>query len=354
MYHSMNQYKICVYAICKNEEQFVDRWMDSMAEADMIIVVDTGSTDQTVEKLRSRGAIVYEEKIDPWRFDTARNISLSYVPDDMDIAVCTDLDEVFRPGWRACLESAWTSDATMGNHFKIHKKNLYTWACPVHEYLKYTGTSPQKKVFIGGMVLDHYPDQTKSRSSYLPLLEMAVKEDPSCDRMAYYLGREYMYAERWQDCIDTLTQHLRLKTAVQNEERCASMRWIAKSYSKLNNNREAYRWYYRAISEVPSMRDAYIEFAKLAYEKEDWLTVFFLTSEALKITEKSNEYVSMDYSWDHTPDDLATIACYQLGLYERALMHAQKALSFAPDDERLQNNYQIIKKEISINKKLKL
>ena len=46
--------KVCVYAIAKNEAQFVDRFMDSMAEADIICVLDTGSTDDTVEKLRRR------------------------------------------------------------------------------------------------------------------------------------------------------------------------------------------------------------------------------------------------------------------------------------------------------------
>jgi glycosyltransferase involved in cell wall biosynthesis len=61
----MNKYKICVYAICKNEAHFVDRWMDSMQEADEIYVTDTGSTDETVEKLRSRGAIVNIIKLDP-------------------------------------------------------------------------------------------------------------------------------------------------------------------------------------------------------------------------------------------------------------------------------------------------
>ena len=28
--------KVVVYAICRNEEQFVDRWMDSMSEADQV------------------------------------------------------------------------------------------------------------------------------------------------------------------------------------------------------------------------------------------------------------------------------------------------------------------------------
>ena len=45
----MSKFKICVYAICKNEEKFVDSWVDSMSEADKIIVLDTGSSDKTVE-----------------------------------------------------------------------------------------------------------------------------------------------------------------------------------------------------------------------------------------------------------------------------------------------------------------
>ena len=96
--------KIVVYAICKNEANFADRWMDSMSEADQVVVLDTGSTDNTMERLRARGAQVTAEAVSPWRFDTARNRSLDLVPQDADICVCTDLDEVFQPGWRAFLE----------------------------------------------------------------------------------------------------------------------------------------------------------------------------------------------------------------------------------------------------------
>ena len=99
--------KICVYAICKNEAQFAARWMDSMGEADGIYVLDTGSEDGTPRLLRALGADVAEADIQPWRFDVARNLSLRRVPEDADICVCTDLDEVFTPGWRAALEAAW-------------------------------------------------------------------------------------------------------------------------------------------------------------------------------------------------------------------------------------------------------
>ena len=98
--------KVIVYAISKNESAFVDRWMDSMSEADGVYVLDTGSDDDTVGKLRARGAHTEVGVVSPWRFDEARNRSLALVPDDADICVCTDLDEKFRSGWRAALERA--------------------------------------------------------------------------------------------------------------------------------------------------------------------------------------------------------------------------------------------------------
>ena len=99
--------KVIVYAITKNESKFVRRWYESMKEADEIYVLDTGSTDDTVEKLKSHNIIVHQEVISPWRFDVARNKNLDLVPLNTDICVCTDLDEVFESGWREQLEESW-------------------------------------------------------------------------------------------------------------------------------------------------------------------------------------------------------------------------------------------------------
>lgn len=371
--------KICVYAICKNEEQFVDRWMDSMSEADLVVVTDTGSTDGTAEKLAERGAVVYTDIIRPWRFDVARNVSLDHVPDDVDICVCTDLDEVFEPGWRENLEAAWIgggelrdkksvakrgkyqynwslkADGTPDVQFvysKVHRRHGFRWVWPVHEYLQYDGRLPLETVFVEGMVLNHYPDASKSRGSYLPLLELAVAEAPNDDRMRYYLGREYMYKEQWQKCIDTLTAYLVLPTAVWNEERCAAMRWIAKSFSMLKKNKEAFCWYCKAVAEAPHMRDPYVEFAKMCYELNDWSMTLFLAEEALKIKEKSPTYVNMGYSWDYTPDDLCAIAAYRMDLLESSLEHAKNALNYAPNDERLKNNLRLIEYAVEMRKAL--
>ena len=64
---------VAVYAICKNEAAFVDRWVDSMAEADGLYVLDTGSTDGTAEKLRARGVFVTQAVISPWRCERWAN-----------------------------------------------------------------------------------------------------------------------------------------------------------------------------------------------------------------------------------------------------------------------------------------
>lgn len=79
--------KISVYAICKNEEKFAARWAASMQEADQVVVLDTGSTDGTVEQLRQAGVQVYERKLSPgglmlpamrrWRWWMTTRISAS-------------------------------------------------------------------------------------------------------------------------------------------------------------------------------------------------------------------------------------------------------------------------------------
>ena len=41
--------KIAVYAIAKNEEYNINDWYNSVSKADYHLILDTGSTDKTVE-----------------------------------------------------------------------------------------------------------------------------------------------------------------------------------------------------------------------------------------------------------------------------------------------------------------
>ena len=350
--------KICDYAISKNEEKFVLRWVNSMKEADEIYVLDTGSTDNTVKTLQELGVNVTQKIISPWRFDTARNESLKLVPNDTDICICTDLDEIFIPGWRKQLEEQWTKNTTRArynynwsldknnkpivnfNIDKIHTRHNYKWKHPVHEVLSYEKNN-ENIITLENVTLNHYPDKTKSRSSYLPLLELSVKEDPEDDRNMHYLGREYMYYGKWDKAITTLKKHLSLKKATWKDERAASMRFISRCYKNLNNYKEAREYLNKAIKEAPHLRDAYIERAILEYEQNNFQEVEKYCLKALKITTHEKTYINESFSWDYTIYDLLAISCYYQKKYNYAVYFNNLALEMDKENERLNKNHQI-------------
>ncbi len=361
----MGKYKVCVYAICKNEGKFAERWMDSMSEADLVVVLDTGSTDDTARRLQDAGAQVTVEQIVPWRFDTARNRSLELVPQDVDICVCTDLDEVFHPGWRDSLERMWKpevkqvsyrytwsfeADGSEGYVFwseKIHSRHGWRWTHPVHEVLEWTGEGARPPIIPAeGIQLDHYPDHGKSRGQYLSLLELSVQEAPEDDRNMHYLGREYMYRGRWDDCIRTLQRHLKMSTATWADERAASMRYIARAYANKEDETAALCWYLRAVAQAPHLREPCTDIAAFLYDREEWDGVIYFTGRALAIAERPRTYICEAAAWGSLPWDLRAIAFYHTGRLDKALEAAQEAARLSPLDERLANNVQVIRERL--------
>lgn len=350
--------KVIVYAICKNEENFVDRWYNSMKEADEIYVLDTGSTDDTVNKLENLGVNVKSETIIPWRFDEARNKSLDMVPMDADICVCTDLDEIFNTGWRKTLEDKfgnacrckydyiWSFDK-YGNpavnfyQEKIHVRNGYSWVNAVHEVLK-CNLDNEKVITIDGITLKHYPDCKKSRGSYLPLLELAVKEDPDNDRNMHYLGREYMYYNRYDDAIYTLRKHLEMKNSKWDAERCASLRFISRCYKLKGNFDLAIKYGLLSIAECPYFREPYLETAFAYYVKGNFDYALYYLKLCLLINGNSKIYINEPMCYDGTAEDLAAVCEYYLGNYNSALEYVNKALLIDPENERIIKNKELI------------
>ena len=278
----MGKYKICVYGVCKNEEKFAKRCMDSLKDADLVVFGDTGSTDNTVAILRDCGAKVYEIPVKPWRFDVARNACLEKIPEDIDICVCIDIDEVLEDGWREALESVWEKDTNRANylyiwkfnpdgspgvwyyHERIHSRHNYRWIYPTHEVLEYLGEGREKWCLAKDLIFKHYPDTNKSRSFNLSLLELAVNENPNNARNINYLGREYYFMGKWDKAIETLEKYLSLKDATWKEERSFALRYIACCYKEKGELDTAKLYLLKAISEAPNMREPYVEMARLA------------------------------------------------------------------------------------------
>ncbi len=280
------------------------------------------------------------------------------IPEDFDICVSLDLDEVMRPGWKENILKVWNDNTTRLHYTynwliennvakisfysdKIHKRKGAFWVNPVHEIVKFH--EPETIVTTDDVIIDHYPDKNKSRKSYLPLLELSIKEDPQNDRNMHYLGREYMYYGKWDDAIDTLIKHLKMKSATWSDERCASMRFIARCYKNLQRYDEALMWLEKAIKEAPYLRDPYAEIALLYYSLEDYKMVIYYANKALEINYNPKTYINEIFSYDETLNDILSISYYYENDLNNAIKNANIALEINPNNERIKENLTIFK-----------
>jgi len=350
--------KICVYAIAKNEAQFVERFCASASDADLILIADTGSTDDTVAEARRCGATVYDICIAPWRFDHARNAALALVPADVDVCISLDLDELLTPGWREEIERVWKEDTTNlwylfdwghGLTFpyrKIHSRKGYHWHHPCHEDLRLDPRVTESLAWSDKILVVHHPDPTKSRGQYMPLLEVAVKEDDRDPSHYFYYSRELTFYARWDEAKVALTKYLGMNAASAQNERCYAMRLMAKCYIETGDWRSAEKWLMQAVGEAPDTREPWCELARLMYYQQRWEECFASSMRALKIKDRALVYTCDPEVWGHWPHDLASIAAWHLGLRDISIEQAQLAVEKSPNDERLQKNLKYVRGDL--------
>ena len=284
---------------------------------------------------------------------------MNLIPDDADICVCVDLDEVFISGWEKTLKENWKPNTTQARYRytwnfnpdgsegivfmseKIHKNKFFKWENPVHEILTPTHEFNNNIVDMPSIQLNHLADNTKSRSNYLPLLELSVKENPSNDRNVHYLGREYMFYGEYNKAIDTLKKHLELPNSTWDLERSASMRYIAKCYKHKNDFINQEKYLILAILEANYTREAYYELAVFYFEQKEYLKSACTFNEMFKIKDRQLNYMSSPICWGSLPYDYLSLCYYYLGNYKKAISTIQIAIKLNPTDERLKNNLKI-------------
>ncbi len=198
--------KVAVYTIALDEEPQVDKYLASVADADLVVVSDTGSTDGTIPALRAGGATVHEISVAPFRWEVARNASLSLVPGDVDVCLVLDLDDTLDPGWRDALESGWNDDATIGRYRyvadqlpdgsdgssywgnRIHVRHGYRWVHPCYELL--VADRIEESMVWLDITMRSGRDQTKHRNNIEGLL-LSRQESPDDPMPSRYRCRSY-------------------------------------------------------------------------------------------------------------------------------------------------------------------
>jgi len=318
--------KITVYAICKNEEQFIERWYNSIKEADEIVVLDTGSTDNSVQLLRNLGVTVYEKVIDPWQFDVARNLSLSHVSEDSDVCLSLDIDEVMLEGWKQGIIDVWTEDVTEIRYpyvfnwndeactipritmynFKIHARHGCHWHYPVHEIICADDEDKVVTKIVDNIICHHYADATKTRD-YQVILDKACEEYPNEERFSHQRGRELMMYGKYEEAIIEFERHLTMQS--NNQVKALSYRYIARCLKALHqSNDRILENMLKSVAESPYQRESWIWLAQVWLDMGDYAQTYACCQTGLRITDRKSSFENEEGCWNEIPHKISEVA----------------------------------------------
>lgn len=390
--------KICVYAICKNEAKFLERWMNSVIdEADYIAVLDTGSTDETFTYLENyysnshysddwnHKAKIFTDQIDMIQeygymdFSVARNRSLSLIPLDTDICVVLDLDQIPVKGWSNIIKKRFAQgytevhgdivdhdrDGKELNRWRsrnVHPNSpFWIWTRIIHEGIEYYGKEENKIIYDSGFIINHYPDLDKDRSQYKFLLEKACELYPKDPYYGIYLGMELSRRGTRQEAAEACRKALERCDFTDKE----SIQYqiylnLALCTDDLEEAKDAVTdAFLIGISTNIKTRRAYSIRADI-YEKEgDYKEAIKVLEEALtEVQSYSSDWMDdKKYFTGDIEDRLSLLYYYKACDYLKAIEYCVKALQYNPNNSRINENLKyyytayIKSKEITSNGK---
>lgn len=223
-----NRISLCM--IVKNEEKFMETCLLSVKEyVDEIIIVDTGSTDKTVEI-----ASKYTDKIYHFTwindFAAARNESLRHATGDWILVL--DADEVLEPGSGELLRELTQSQSPQPYYLRI-VNNVSAPDAVEHYLIRLFDNSPDKKfqsaiheqltvdpdliisasaqikIIHNGYGNDVMEQKGKIKRN-IDLIEEKLQETPEDPFHLFNLGHTLMFTNRIDEAADALGKCVRL------------------------------------------------------------------------------------------------------------------------------------------------
>jgi hypothetical protein len=299
--------RIGIYASARNEQINVEDWLKCVADADVVCVNDTGSTDATIAMFCKAPVRATQYTPDPMYLVDSLNYTMDQLPDDIDVAIRLDLDERLQPGWREPIEALdWSTrmsarpwyehtDGTTWRHDRVHSRHGYKWRFPVHEELWPDGEGEDRRIELN-MVIEHHQDPDKDRSQVLGELKAAYEAEPDNPRWPYYYGRELMGRGHTRQAIDILLKAAEADTFA--EERSESWRLVGDCLVQSQPIQFVSDIPYRNSATIcPRRREGWVSLAILYREQERWAECLAATEMALSITQRS-WYPNHPFAWD--------------------------------------------------------
>lgn len=339
---------ISVCLIARNEAEIIERAIASTAGlADEVILVDTGSTDNTNELATLAGAIVYGKRGDSRNLGGSRNMAIDAASGDWIVILDADERIADPAGLRAFLEGT-TAQAVYiretyvnGDRYGLAFSQMRCWRAGTYRY-RYRchevpiPTNGWGEIAYTDFVFEHRPPPRPSKADYyLMVLLMDVEEHPGDPRPVYYLSRQWMYCRAWDKCIETTGKFLEM-AAKDHPDRGASYHNMALCYEAMGNMDNALDNLWRAVQAEPTARSRWGILAETLHSKGQHEVAAGMLRLALTLP-AVERYSDPRWSGAHVYDLLARCLWYA-GRKDEGREHAWHAAQLEPDNERLQDN----------------
>lgn len=273
--------KLGVAMIVKNEEQLLGRCLDSLEGIDEIVILDTGSTDNTRD-VAKRYTDKYYEGIYTWNdnFAEARNKARSLSTADWILHI--DADEWLEEGGMAKVRKA------ISDNPNVKAINLIAEGSPGGtRYIKPRLSRNIPEVFMKGAVHNHLnvlgeascdaviyfgysPAHKNDPDRAIRILTSELEKNPNLPRERFYLGREWIYRRQWDKAIEEFQKFL--KVGRWNPEVSDAQFNIAYCYKQMGKWQEARNHCIKAIGINPDFKKALRLMADLSWpdNKAKW------------------------------------------------------------------------------------
>jgi glycosyltransferase involved in cell wall biosynthesis len=312
-----------IYTIAKNEAYNVEGFM-SAAEGCDVYVLDTGSTDNTVQLFKEHGANVAQKTIEPWRFDTARNEALALVPDNVDVCVSLDMDERISTGWQRKLKSEWagnignyryidewsdedcTIPSIQSSRTRLHSRKGYEWHRLVHEVIR--PLPDVTEVWCDTSILvKHY--QKGGLRDYTSAVKKLLKEDPNDVNGWLQLAVEYQRKEKYSEAVDAFRQYIKRTEEDESEavrfSRAHAWLNISQCLYELNKKDAVIRALLSAVAAEPKCREAWTHLAHVVMQLDNPQLAYGAAVTAYNITQPPNNSAIETICWGELPKQIA-------------------------------------------------
>lgn len=350
---------LSVCLIVKDEEEVISRCLSCVKKfADEIVVVDTGSTDKTVEEVKKFTDKIYFFKwVDD--FSAARNFGIEkatcdYVmwldADDIitdedcrkikELVDKSDFDMAFLP-YAAAVEEGNPTFVYYRERIFRRSKN-YRFGGAVHE-----AVTPQGNIIYGDATVLHKKVKPGEPLRNLRILQKQIALGICLnEREKFYYGRELFYNGMYRESIAVLEDFLHGNGWVENKiEACLN---LYRAYTAIGEKNKALNSVLRSFLYAPPRSEACCILGAHFFGQNDVSCAIYWYQLALHCKNNAQEgaFVNLDFS-GFIPYIQLCVLYDRLGDTEKANSYNEMAGSLKPGDENYLYNKQYFQSKLN-------